>query len=72
MNNKSSLLFLSALTVSVLAVSGCGGGSGTEKAPAPSGPDAYVVGTYPRFDPVAADLPFNTDLVFAAGRSGDL
>lgn len=71
MNNKLSLLFLSALTVSVLAVSGCGGGSGTEKAPAPSGPDAYVVGTYPRFDPVAADLPFNTDLVFAAAATSD-
>lgn len=74
-NNPKRFLF-SSLTLSLLALSlsalqGCGGGSGTEKAPAPSGPDAYVVGTYPRFDPVIADLPFNTDLIFAAAATSD-
>ena len=71
MNNKSKQLLLSSLVVSVLAVQGCGGGSGTETAPAPSGPDAYVVGTYPRFDPINSDVPFNTDLIFAAAATSD-
>jgi pimeloyl-ACP methyl ester carboxylesterase len=71
MKNKSTQLLLSSLTVSLLVLSGCGGGSGTEKAPAPSGPDAYVVGTYPRFDPVISDVPFNTDLIFAAAATSD-
>jgi hypothetical protein len=71
MKNESNLLLLSALTVSLLALSGCGGGSGTEKAPEPSGPDAYSVGTHPRFDPVISDLPFNTDLIFAAAATSD-
>ena len=56
------------LLVALIAfISGCGGGSGTEKAPTPTGPDIYVEGTHPRFDPVISDLPFNTDLIFAAG-----
>lgn len=71
MTNKSNQLLLSSLMVSLLVLSGCGGGSDTEKAPAPSGPDAYVVGTHPRFDPVISDVPFNTDLVFAAAATSD-
>ena len=71
MKNKSNQLLLSSLTVSLLALHGCGGGSDTEKAPVPSGPDAYVVGTHPRFDPVVSDVPFNTDLVFAAAATTD-
>jgi pimeloyl-ACP methyl ester carboxylesterase len=71
MKNKSNQLLLSSLTVSLLALHGCGGGSDTEKAPVPSGPDAYVAGTHPRFDPVISDVPFNTDLVFAAAATSD-
>ncbi len=66
MKNKSNPLLLSALAASLLALHGCGGGSGTEKAPEPSGPDIYSVGTHPRFDPVISDIPFNTDIIFAA------
>ncbi|HCS66010.1 MAG TPA: hypothetical protein DIW64_19135 [Cellvibrio sp.] len=66
MKNKSNQLLLSALAASLLALHGCGGGSGTEKAPEPSGPDIYSVGTHPRFDPVISDIPFNTDIIFAA------
>ncbi|MDZ4262871.1 MAG: hypothetical protein U1B30_11150, partial [Pseudomonadota bacterium] len=66
MKNKSNQLLLSALAATLLALHGCGGGSGTEKAPEPSGPDVYSVGTHPRFDPVISDIPFNTDIIFAA------
>lgn len=71
MKNELNPLLLSGLIVSLLALHGCGGGSGTEKAPEPSGPDAYSVGTHPRFDPVISDLPFNTDLIFAAAATSD-
>lgn len=70
MKNKMHLFLLSALALSTFALQGCGG-SDTEKAPPPSGPDAYVVGTHPRFDPVISDLPFNTDLIFAAAATSD-
>ncbi|OZY84405.1 hypothetical protein CBP51_14435 [Cellvibrio mixtus] len=71
MKNKIHLFLLSAMTLSTLGLHGCGGGSGTEKAPAPTGPDIYVEGTHPRFDPVISDLPFNTDLIFAAAATSD-
>lgn len=70
MNNKRQLFLLPALVLSTFGLHGCGG-SDTEKAPPPSGPDAYVVGTYPRFDPVTSDVPFNTDLIFAAAATSD-
>lgn len=71
MKNKANSHLLSPFVLSSLMLIGCGGGSGTEKAPAPSGPDAYVAGTYPRFDPIISDVPFNTDLVFAAAATSD-
>src|SRR5690606_6180400 len=55
----------------LLALQGCGGGDGTEKAPEPTGPDIYQVGTYPRFDPVTSDVPFNSDLIFAKAAESD-
>jgi hypothetical protein len=70
MKNKIQLFLLSAIALSIVGLQGCGG-SDTEKAPPPSGPDAYVVGTHPRFDPVISDLPFNTDLIFAAAATSD-
>ena len=70
MKNKIHLFLLSTLVLSTFALQGCGG-SDTEKAPPPSGPDAYVVGAHPRFDPVISDLPFNTDLIFAAAATSD-
>ncbi|WP_062059139.1 hypothetical protein [Cellvibrio sp. OA-2007] len=71
MKNNVNRLLLSSLVLPSLLLAGCGGGSGTEKAPAPSGPNAFVAGTHPRFDPVIADLPFNTDLIFAAAATTD-
>lgn len=71
MKNKSNNLLLSSLTLAMLALQGCGGGDGTEKAPEPTGPDIYQVGTFPRFDPVASDIPFNTDLIFAKAGETD-
>ena len=71
MKNNTNQLLLASFVVSALTLSGCGGGSDTENPPAPTGPDAYVVGTYPRFDPIVADLPFNTDLIFAAAATTD-
>lgn len=51
-----------------LALAACGGGSD-------STPDqsegALKVGTYPRFDPIASDLPLNTDILFAAAATSD-
>lgn len=71
MKNKSNLFLLSSLALAVLGLQGCGGGDGTEKAPAPTGPDIYQVGVYPRFDPIVSDLPFNTDLIFAKAAETD-
>lgn len=51
-----------------LALAACGGGSDTV-------PDqsegATQIGTFPRFDPLASDLPLNTDIVFAAAATSD-
>ena len=51
-----------------LALAACGGGSDTV-------PDqsegATQIGTFPRFDPLASDLPLNTDLIFAAAATSD-
>lgn len=70
MKSKMNLLLLATCMVSLLALNGCGG-SDTEKNPAPSGPDTYKMGTHPRFDPEIDDLPFNTDLIFAAVATSD-
>lgn len=70
MKNKLHLFLLSLLVLSTVTLQGCGG-SDTEKAPPPSGPEAYSVGTHPRFDPIISDLPFNTDLIFAAAATTD-
>ncbi|HSC68039.1 MAG TPA: Ig-like domain-containing protein [Cellvibrio sp.] len=71
MNNKIHWLLLFSLAASLLLLAGCGGGSGTEKPPEPAPAEVYVVGTNPRFDPVISDVPFNTDLVFAAAATSD-
>ncbi|ACE82672.1 hypothetical protein [Cellvibrio japonicus] len=70
MNNKSNRFLLSSLATVLLVLQGCGG-SDTEKAPAPSGPEAFVVGTHPRFDPIISDVPFNSDLIFAKAATTD-
>jgi hypothetical protein len=71
MRNNISRLLLSSTVGCSLLLAGCGGGSDTEKPPAPPAPDVYKVGTNPRFDPVISDVPFNTDLVFAAAATSD-
>ncbi|PKM23150.1 MAG: hypothetical protein CVV10_00680 [Gammaproteobacteria bacterium HGW-Gammaproteobacteria-14] len=56
---------------SVLAITGCD--TSTDKVAAPPRSDAlsFIPGTAPRFNPAAQDLPFNTDLVFAAAATSD-
>lgn len=71
MRNNISRFLLSSTVGCSLILAGCGGGSDTEKPPAPPAPDVYKVGTNPRFDPVISDVPFNTDLVFAAAATSD-
>lgn len=70
MKNNIKLFLLSGVAATSLVLQGCGG-SDTEKAPTPTGPDAYEVGTHPRFDPVISDVPFNSDLVFAKAADTD-
>lgn len=70
MNNNINRFLFSSIAASLVALHGCGGGD-TEKPPAPLAPDVYQVGTNPRFDPIISDLPFNTDLVFAAAATSD-
>lgn len=72
MKNKSKLFPSAVLTLffSSLLVS-CGGGDDKQPTPELKGPDAFVAGTHPRFDPVISDIPFNTDLVFAKAAASD-
>lgn len=53
----------------ILLLPGCG--SDSSSAPPPAEAVAYEVGTHPRFDPVVSDVPFNTDLIFAAAATSD-
>ena len=72
MNNKiNTLIKLTSMLWLSTLVLGCGGGNDKEKAPPLSNAEAFVAGTYPRFNPVIADLPFNTDLVFAKAAESD-
>lgn len=71
MKNKSKLFLLLTLAASLTGLGGCGGGSGTEKPPEPTGPELYVEGTAPRFNPILSDLPFNTDVIFADASLSD-
>lgn len=67
MKNNIKLFLFSGLAAATLVLQGCGG-SDTEKAPTPTGPDAYEVGSHPRFDPVISDIPFNTDIIFSVPK----
>ena len=71
MKNKTKSLALCSLFAIFTGLSGCGGGSGTETPPPLTGPSAFEPKTYPRFDPVTSDLPFNTDLLFAKAATSD-
>lgn len=65
-NITSAFVFLLSF---IAFLPGCG--SDSKSAPPPEGPAAYEVGTHPRFDPVVSDIPFNTDLIFAAAATSD-
>ena len=54
-----------------LILQGCGSDDDANSGPEPSGSAVFEPGTHPRFDPVAQDLPFNTDLIFAAAATSD-
>jgi len=72
MKNKTKILFSALLTLSLSTLlTGCGGGNNRDKAPEPTGAEAFVAGTHPRFDPVISDIPFNTDLIFAKAAITD-
>lgn len=69
-NNRKTFLVPLMLLSLGFALQGCGGDN-KKTAPAPAPAAAFVPGTYPRFDPVVADLPFNTDLIFAKAATTD-
>ncbi len=68
-NRKMFLLPLTLLSFGFV-LQGCGGDD-KKTAPPPAPATAFVPGTYPRFDPVVADLPFNTDIIFAKAATTD-
>lgn len=78
---KNNLQILAALLTAALLLTGCGSDSkpglpAPVPAPAPEPqpepePVGFEPGTHPRFDPVVGDIPFNSDLVFAAAASSD-
>ncbi len=72
MKNNSKKFFLSSLILISLGVilQGCGSDK-KETAPPPAAAAVFVPGTYPRFDPVVSDIPFNTDLIFAKAAATD-
>lgn len=66
---KNTLKSLILIPISFLLLS-CGG-SNTEKQDPPPSVASFQEGTHPRFDPIASDLPFNTDLIFAKAATTD-
>ncbi len=71
MKNNRKTFLVSLMMVSLgFVLQGCGSDK-KETAPPPAAANAFVPGTYPRFDPVIADLPFNTDLIFAKAAATD-
>ena len=72
MKNKINLFPATALSICLsFLLASCGGGDDHKKQPEPTGAEAFVAGTHPRFDPVISDVPFNTDLVFANAATSD-
>jgi pimeloyl-ACP methyl ester carboxylesterase len=65
---KITKTLLSILSVSLVLQ---GGSDDSNNGPEPSGAAIFEPGTHPRFDPVIRDLPFNTDLIFAAAATSD-
>lgn len=68
MKNKRKLLVPLTALSALIILQGCGS---DKKEVVPTGAAAYAEGTYPRFDPVTSDVPFNTDLVFAKAAVTD-
>jgi pimeloyl-ACP methyl ester carboxylesterase len=66
---KNTLISLILIAFS-LSLTSCGGGD-TEDRETPPSSATFQAGTYPRFDPIVADLPFNTDLIFAKAAATD-
>lgn len=71
MKNKIKILVTATLSLLLCGLLAACGGSNKQKAPEPTGAEAFVAGTHPRFDPVISDLPFNTDLIFAKAATTD-
>lgn len=70
---KSNIKILAALLMAAVLSGGCGSDSKPGlPAPVPEPePIGFEPGTHPRFDPAVGDVPFNTDLVFAAAATSD-
>jgi len=65
-NMLTSLILIFSLPI---LLSACGGSDLEKQDPPPAA--SFQAGTYPRFDPVTSDLPFNTDLIFAKAATTD-
>lgn len=68
---KKIMNTLVAVVCAPLILHGCGSSDDANSGPEPSGSAVFEPGTHPRFDPVSQDLPFNTDLIFAAASTSD-
>jgi dienelactone hydrolase len=66
-NTLTNLILILSLP---LFLQSCGSGD-TEKQETLPDSATFEPGTYPRFDPVVSDLPFNTDLIFAKAATTD-
>lgn len=71
MKNNTRMFTVPLMLLSLgFVLQGCGSDK-KETAPPPAPAAAFVPGTYPRFDPVVSDLPFNTDFIFAKAATTD-
>lgn len=68
---KNTLINLLLICSSSFLLQACGSGSDSEKSETPPDAAVFTPGTYPRFDPVVSDIPFNTDLIFANAAKSD-
>lgn len=69
MKNITSVFYL--VFPLALLISACGGSDNDTPYTPPPPAAQFEPGTYPRFDPIVSDIPFNTDLIFAAAATSD-
>jgi hypothetical protein len=69
MKNLTTALYL--IVPLALLISACGSSDNDTPYTPPPPAAEFKPGTYPRFDPIVSDVPFNTDLIFAAAATSD-